>query len=81
MRGRNDNARRFYLQAADILKNIEKILGRNLTLKDMGSRPGDPKFAVADIRKIQKELGWEPRIGLDEGLQRTIAYYKKRYDN
>lgn len=63
----------------DILKNIGKILGKKLVLKDMGSRPGDPKYAVADTRKIQKELGWKPRVDLDEGLRRTVAYYKKRF--
>ncbi len=62
----------------DILKNIEKILEVTLVLKDMGSRAGDPKYAVADTRKIQKELGWRPRIGLDEGLRQTVAYYQKR---
>lgn len=63
----------------DILKNIGKILGRRLPLNDRGSRPGDPKYAIADTRKIQKELGWKPRIGLDEGLRRTIASYEKRF--
>ncbi len=63
----------------DILKKIEDILGEKLILQDMGSRPGDPKYAIANIKKIQKGLGWEPRIGLDEGLRRTIAYFKKRF--
>lgn len=63
----------------DILRNIERILNKKLALKDMGLRPGDPKYAIADTRKIRKELGWKPRVGLDEGLRRTIDYYKSRF--
>ncbi|MHA1916791.1 MAG: NAD-dependent epimerase/dehydratase family protein [Candidatus Ranarchaeia archaeon] len=30
-----------------------------------------------DIRKIKKELGWSPTIGLEEGLRKTIEFYKQ----
>jgi UDP-glucose 4-epimerase len=30
-----------------------------------------------DYRKIQRELGWEPRVELREGLARTLAYYEQ----
>lgn len=62
----------------DILKEIERQLGTKLVLKDMGERAGDPKYAVAHTRKIQKELGWSPKTGLIEGLRQTIRYYQKR---
>jgi UDP-glucose 4-epimerase len=61
----------------DILKTIERLLGYTLTLKDMGERPGDPKYAIADTRKIRSELGWKPSVPLREGLQRTIRFYAK----
>ena len=35
---------------------------------------------IADITKI-KELGWSPRIELEEGLKRTIRFYEKYKDN
>lgn len=63
----------------DILKNIEKILGYKLILKDMGERPGDPKYAVADTKRIRKELNWKPLTGLNEGLKKTVEYYKQRF--
>jgi UDP-glucose 4-epimerase len=31
---------------------------------------------VADIGRIRRELGWEPRVELAEGLRRTVAYYR-----
>jgi nucleoside-diphosphate-sugar epimerase len=31
---------------------------------------------VADISRIRREVGWTPRIGLRDGLERTIAHYR-----
>ena len=36
----------------------------------------DPRQRRPDIRLARERLGWEPRIGLDEGLSRTIAYFE-----
>ncbi len=31
-----------------------------------------------DIRRTKELLGWEPKVGLDEGLKRTIEYFRKK---
>jgi len=31
---------------------------------------------VADITRIRRELGWEPRVALADGLERTVAFYR-----
>lgn len=36
----------------------------------------DPKVRQPDIRRAREWLGWEPRTDLDEGLQRTIEYFR-----
>jgi nucleoside-diphosphate-sugar epimerase len=33
---------------------------------------------VADISRISSEIGWGPTVSLDDGLQRTIAFYRAR---
>ncbi len=32
---------------------------------------------VADIRKAQKILGWEPKVSLDDGLKKTVEFYRQ----
>lgn len=59
----------------DIIKHLEEIIGRKLEVKNIGERPGDPKFLVADISKIKKEVGWLPLVGLKKGLKKTLDYY------
>jgi len=39
-------------------------------------RPGDIRDSVADISEARKVLGYEPEVGLDEGLERTLAWYR-----
>ena len=34
----------------------------------------------ADFQKIQKTLGWEPKINLEEGLRNTLAYFREHFD-
>ena len=35
---------------------------------------------VSDTSKIQQDTGWQPRVPLQEGISRTIAYYRKHRD-
>ncbi|MBU1104340.1 GDP-mannose 4,6-dehydratase, partial [Patescibacteria group bacterium] len=32
---------------------------------------------VGDYTKIKEDLGWRPKVSIEEGLRRTISYYKK----
>ncbi len=59
----------------DLVKTLEIVSGKSITLQDAGQREGDPKTLVADISKIQKTVGWKPVTPLKEGLQKTYKYY------
>ena len=41
----------------------------------------DPQQRQPDITKARRILGWEPKVGLDAGLEETIAYFSGRLDN
>jgi UDP-glucose 4-epimerase len=36
-------------------------------------RPGEVRHIALDFTRAREELGWEPRIGLEEGIERTLA--------
>ncbi len=38
----------------------------------------DPKVRQPDITKARRVLGWEPKVSVDEGLRRTIEYFRSR---
>jgi len=37
----------------------------------------DPKRRCPDITKAKRVLNWEPKVGLEEGLKLTLAYFKE----
>ncbi|PIT90777.1 MAG: hypothetical protein COU22_00255 [Candidatus Komeilibacteria bacterium CG10_big_fil_rev_8_21_14_0_10_41_13] len=47
----------------------------------VSGRTGDVRQRQADISKIKKELGWQPKINFESGLEKTIVDFKKRLNN
>lgn len=39
----------------------------------------DPVKRRPDISYAKRELGWEPTVDIEQGIERTIAYFKKKY--
>jgi len=63
------------LQFAEVIKRVtgasSDIVFRELPVDD-------PKVRQPDITKARSILGWEPRVGLEEGITRTIEYFRGR---
>ena len=55
---------------------LEKLLGKPVPVARGDWRPGDQKVFVADIRKAERELGWKPKIGVEEGVSRLFEWVK-----
>jgi dTDP-glucose 4,6-dehydratase len=53
------------------------VLGkpRNL-IRHVEDRPGHDRRYGLDAAKIQRELGWQPSIALEDGLQATVSWYR-----
>jgi nucleoside-diphosphate-sugar epimerase len=43
------------------------------------ARVGDARHSLASIERARALLGWRPRVGLEEGLERTLAWYRERF--
>lgn len=60
-----------------LLAELQKILGTNLTPKYAEMRAGDVRDSQADISLTEKLLGYKPLVDLAEGLRRTVEWYKE----
>ena len=52
---------------------IREVLGSSVEAERGPARPGDVRDSLADLEKIQRQLGYEVRVPLAEGLRRTAA--------
>jgi UDP-glucuronate decarboxylase len=65
-----------------MLELAEKVIRLTGTASMIVHKPlpqDDPKQRRPDITKAKGLLGWEPKVPLDEGLERTIAYFRARF--
>ena len=61
----------------ELAEKVLKLTDSKSEVKYSGNfRETDPMRRKPDITKARKFLSWEPKIKLDEGLQKTIEYYK-----
>jgi UDP-glucuronate 4-epimerase len=61
------------------IRCIEKELGREARKNLLPLQPGDVPETFADIQKSRDKLGFNPAIGIEEGIRRFIAWYKDYY--
>jgi len=63
------------IQLAEI---IQKIIGKSVKIEFLPALEDDPKRRRPDISKARKLLGWQPKIQLEEGLEKTIDYFREK---
>jgi len=60
----------------DLAKKIKKMTGSNSKIVYTDLPEDDPSKRCPDISKAKEILDWEPKIKVDEGLQKTIDFYR-----
>lgn len=60
----------------EIYALVRRLLGSELEPLVAPDLPGEAQRTLADVARA-RALGWSPRVGLDEGLRRTIAYIRE----
>ncbi|MCD6149218.1 dTDP-glucose 4,6-dehydratase [bacterium] len=61
----------------EITREILKMMGKGEeAIEYVKDRPGHDKRYAIDFSKIKNELGWEPKISFEEGIKKTIEWYK-----
>jgi dTDP-glucose 4,6-dehydratase len=62
----------------DFAKKIIEITGSKSAIVYRPLPQDDPQVRQPDITKAKRVLGWEPKVGLEQGLARTIEYFREK---
>lgn len=65
------------IKIKDLARNILQLTGHNPKIVFDTTKPEGVHDRSADTRKAKQILGWEPTVNLEEGLKRTIDWFKK----
>lgn len=58
-----------------LIRLIEENLGKEARIKQLPDQPGDVPVTYADISKAKRLLGYNPRVGIEEGVERFVEWY------
>ena len=59
------------------IATVEEVMGKKACVESVPARLGDQQATRADIAKIRSRLGWEPRTGLRDGVERMVEWYRR----
>lgn len=62
----------------ELVVMLGEVLGQSLDVRYLPGRPFDVKVNVLSNALAHQELGWVPRIGMREGLERTVKWMRQR---
>src|SRR5439155_26905415 len=60
----------------DLVRHLNQLLGANISPIFAPPRAGDVRHSEADITRARRELGYEPAVSFEEGLARTLDYFR-----
>lgn len=65
----------------DIVKRLLALMGKDeSSIEYVTDRPGHDRRYAINFSKIKNELGWEPKVTLDEGLKSTVEWFVNNED-
>jgi nucleoside-diphosphate-sugar epimerase len=62
----------------ELVEKLNKIMGTALDPSHAETRRGDVKHSLAEISLAKRHLGYEPLVDFEEGLRKTVAWYRIR---
>jgi len=61
----------------ELLRIVEEVIGRKARIELHPAKQEDVPVTHADLTKARRVLGYEPQVGLHEGVRRFVAWYKE----
>ena len=62
----------------DLIRLIERALGKKALIEQQPLQPGDVSITYANIDKARELLGYAPKYSMEEGIEKTVAWYLSR---
>jgi UDP-glucose 4-epimerase len=60
----------------ELIAVLNKLLGTTAVPTHGPPRAGDVRHSRAKIDRIRRDLGYEPAVGFEDGLRRTLEWYR-----
>ncbi len=61
----------------ELVDLLQECCGRDAVLERLPDQPGDVPITCADVSKAEREIGYRPRVRIEEGLDRFLAWYRE----
>ncbi len=68
----------FEFEILDFAKTVIRLTGSRSEIRHVAAMADDPKQRRPDLSRARSELGWEPAISVEDGLNKTIAHFRDR---
>ncbi len=59
-----------------LISVLEGLIGKQAIIKRLPSNPGELMYNQADVSRARLVLGWEPQVGLEQGIARLVEWYR-----
>ncbi|HEX9859574.1 MAG TPA: SDR family NAD-dependent epimerase/dehydratase, partial [Nitrospirota bacterium] len=66
------------MSVREMAEAIIRLTGSKSRIIEKPLPEDDPKVRQPDITKAKALLGWEPKVGIEEGLANTLGYFRKK---
>ena len=64
------------VKVKEVIQVVTDIVGHPLRIDDLGERPGDVPALYASSERLRRQTDWRPRVDLEDGLRRTVAFFE-----
>ncbi len=66
------------LSILEFARAVQRLVGADVPIVQKPLPEDDPRIRKPDISRAKEVLGWEPAIAFDEGMRRTIAWFREQ---
>ena len=64
------------VQLNEVIRLVEEGVGEKAIIEYQERHPADPMTTWANIVRAREVLDWTPAIGIEEGIRRTVEWYR-----